>query len=333
MPETTYTYSIASDIPAGEVALGRLQQEIQASAILTALKGINRNDDVLDVIFKDALSAGDKTLLDGDTTGPAGGLIGAHTGEPLPNPATVDGKPIVHIDAPTEHDGRPVIVMSPSTEGWMTWFTGAGDDPSPTPPASGRGTGTQLKIEWTAETGSKSVDVQFNEPVEIHDGQLNYTPSEWTHLSRWDFSVIMPATVVTPNGGGTGNCNLVDAGGYNIIVPAAGDGTHDVDLSTAVPVPSGQASDGYWDVDRLTGAVSVSSTPGQAGWHLLDVSIQSYFMRNMPMGNPLGIFDIDTYKAEWISDRWTIRLEIDRQDTTVTTSVAAWLMLFREHST
>jgi hypothetical protein len=83
MPQTTYTYSIAGDLPSGKVNAEKLDIEIRDSSILTALSYliINPDDDDadrIDIIFKDALSVGDKTILDGDTTAPAGGLIALH---------------------------------------------------------------------------------------------------------------------------------------------------------------------------------------------------------------------------------------------------------------
>lgn len=72
MAETTYTYSIAGDTLNGAVALVKLQKEIKNSAIVIALKEINSGGDDLDVVFKDALSAGDETILDG--------IITAHDG-------------------------------------------------------------------------------------------------------------------------------------------------------------------------------------------------------------------------------------------------------------
>lgn len=85
MAETKYTYSIADDFPEAGIASDRLAQDIQNSSIVTALDRIGTSGDVCDIYFKDALSAADKTTLDGDTTNPAGGLIAAHSGEHLPD--------------------------------------------------------------------------------------------------------------------------------------------------------------------------------------------------------------------------------------------------------
>lgn len=82
MAATSYNYSIANDFPATGLDSTRLLHEIQASAIETAVDRVDTSGDTCSVWFKNALSAADKTILDGDATGPAGGLIAAHNGEP-----------------------------------------------------------------------------------------------------------------------------------------------------------------------------------------------------------------------------------------------------------
>jgi hypothetical protein len=82
----TYTYSIADDFPPAGINPSNLKHEIDDSAIASAtLLSINTEGDVATLTFSGALSSGDKTVLDGDTTGPAGGLIAAHdtTQEPF----------------------------------------------------------------------------------------------------------------------------------------------------------------------------------------------------------------------------------------------------------
>lgn len=98
MPLTNYSY-IQTDFPGQKVNPNRLKDEISASAIVTALERIDTsagseptpgfyNDGVLsgtftvNIWFKDALSVSDKTILDNDTTNPAGGLIAAHNNAP-----------------------------------------------------------------------------------------------------------------------------------------------------------------------------------------------------------------------------------------------------------
>ena len=84
MPNQTYSYSISADFPiSGRVDAAALHAEIQESPIVTALDGVSTKGDVCNVVFKAPLSAQDKTLLDNDSSAPAGGIIGAHTGDPL----------------------------------------------------------------------------------------------------------------------------------------------------------------------------------------------------------------------------------------------------------
>jgi len=75
MAETPYTYSVQDDFPNHKVDPSRLQQEIQGSAIVTAMYSIFVGGDDCVITFKDALSSGDETILDG--------IVAAHSGEPL----------------------------------------------------------------------------------------------------------------------------------------------------------------------------------------------------------------------------------------------------------
>ena len=80
MAATKYTYSIQNDFPNHKVDSDRLTQEIQQSAIITALDHIDTAGDVCDIWFKDVLSSGDQTVLDT--------IVANHSGEPLPQEAS-----------------------------------------------------------------------------------------------------------------------------------------------------------------------------------------------------------------------------------------------------
>jgi hypothetical protein len=75
MAVTPYAYSISTDFPNQKVDSSRLAQEIRDSAIVVALDGILVEGDACTISFKEALSAGDETILDG--------IVAAHSGEPL----------------------------------------------------------------------------------------------------------------------------------------------------------------------------------------------------------------------------------------------------------
>ena len=165
----------------------------------------------------------------------------------------------------------------------------------------------------------------------MHDGQMTYGPiANWTFDDTFDFSVIIPATPARANVGGTGNANKYPiGGGANMFIPAAGNGAWDIDLATAMPVPT-EAKNGFYTVDYNTGVVSISRTPGAADFILLDVEIKVYFTRKIPMGNSLGIFDVDAYKTQWVSERWKLLLEVTKASAGVG-EVAGWLLAYRRN--
>lgn len=88
-----YTYPF-SDFLNDKVSSDRLLQEINKSVIVTALDytngPINTESAVCYILFLVALSAGDKTILDG--------IVAAHTGEPLVPEAPIQRTRIVDTD-------------------------------------------------------------------------------------------------------------------------------------------------------------------------------------------------------------------------------------------
>lgn len=123
MPATKYTYSIQTDFPNQAVDPARLAQEVQASAIVTALDYISTSGDDCDVWFKDGLSAGDKTILDG--------IVAAHSGLPLPTeakPVTLsnvleDDANRLRVSAEPRKAGSSLVIVSHNWCDPRTWYT------------------------------------------------------------------------------------------------------------------------------------------------------------------------------------------------------------------
>jgi len=80
MASAKYTYSVSTDFPNHKVDIDRLTIEIANSAIIVALDYISVSGDVCDIWFKNALSPGEKTTLDG--------LVAAHNGSPMDWPGS-----------------------------------------------------------------------------------------------------------------------------------------------------------------------------------------------------------------------------------------------------
>jgi hypothetical protein len=166
--------------------------------------------------------------------------------------------------------------------------------------------------------------------MEVHDGEATYR-GDWTAEDKLNFSVRIPATSVVANGGGTGNCNLYPLGdGINAIIPAAGNGAYDVDLTAAapVPVPEGQ---GAWNVVYETGVITPALSP--TTWALFDFPVpEAFFVRNLRLGSPLGVWDIDTYKVEWFHPAWILHLAVNKQSVGAGV-LSGWILFFRRNVT
>lgn len=326
-------YNISA-FPNNTVVGIKLLDEIEANSnITTPAVSISRFDSTVTIIFESDISGAEKTELDG--------VVGTHDGvgyAPVIPPTLSDGTPVVRLDAPTlsdANDNKPIITVFPAKEGHKTFFTGAGDDLSPTPPESGRGNGTKLLFDFNGHTAPTTIEkiLEFQEVIEVHDGQLFYRPVDnWDPLiDYFDLKIRMPASTVSVNGGGTGNCNLVDAGGYNVIVPAAADGGHDIDLvNNAVPIKAVE-NDGYWNLDWDTLVITPAAGP-VGNINLLDIQIEAYSCRNMPLGHPMGVFDIEAYKTEFVHPSWKIIICLTKASSSDGVA-AGWLMLFRKNIT
>jgi hypothetical protein len=110
MAATKYTYSVSQDFPNQKVNPDLLTEQIQDSAIVTALDYINVTGDDCDIWFKDALSAGDKTILDT--------LVANHSGAPTPaQTEKVDVENFATIEDPTKVVQR--VVVQPGRTGYF----------------------------------------------------------------------------------------------------------------------------------------------------------------------------------------------------------------------
>lgn len=115
----TYTYSISGDFPSGQINTTNLKKEIEESSISTGLSYIETYDNSVSIVFDSSLSAPDKTTLDGDTTGPSGGLIASH----VIYPEILTSSILIEDDSLTSPPGSPeaninYLVASPATGLW-----------------------------------------------------------------------------------------------------------------------------------------------------------------------------------------------------------------------
>ena len=205
-----------------------------------------------------------------------------------------------------EGDGRAIVATYPGRIGSRTQFVGAGDDIAGGVVCAG----PKLTLEFNgAET--KTQDFQFLAPIQIADGAAMYSGT-WDARDRLSLAVQLAANVPTANATNTGNCNAVPSGaGYDVLVPAAGDGAYDVDLATAIPLilDIDHGSTGAWWVTPDTGAITPALTGG-GNVHLLCVPYEVWMARHCPLGAPNGHWDVEPSRAEYIHPRWNLHLEV-----------------------
>lgn len=232
---------------------------------------------------------------------------------------------------PFEKDNRENFVVAPMTQGMYAWWTGAGDDK-----ATGElGGGQQFSLALTG-IEKKSVVAEFTSYVEIYDGEAWWTGLGWGNADRWDIAILIRqnSTYTTANGTNTGNCNVVPSGmGFDIIVPAAGDGAYDIDLANACPLPAPGSGMHFWEIaDFIDGGITAAvdgqgnPTGRYALIHNLDWRV--YFCKSMPCGSPRGVFLVDSDKAEQIHKNWCIEFTVDKKAAGAG-DFGFWLKFFR----
>jgi hypothetical protein len=255
-------------------------------------------------------------------------------------PITDDDFLKVRIDTPQEKDSRINVVNAPMPQGWMLYVTGASDDMSPTPPNLGLGEGDFIIVEFdksevnTANGTIKSVDVQFNTPVAIKDGRLINTPVEnWKPSEdRWWLHFEIPANVHDVSG----ETDVYHDTSNNIFIPASAP-VADKKLKLANCAPVEQIGTGFWDVDFDTGIIIPActweeSTPIPSGnYHLMDLTFQIKTFSNIFLGNPMGVFDVDVSKTEWIHQNWKTVLTV-RKKSPLGGEVSFWFQLYRPNN-
>jgi len=245
------------------------------------------------------------------------------------DPRDLDGAPIVVGDGPKEEDRKPIVTMSPASRGFVSWICGASDNHNAIYPDTGRGTGDPIFLEFTGPE-TKIAEYTFIEPIEIHDGEIAWGPlSNWNGSDKFSLGVRIPASLTAPNHNNTGNCNKYPIGnGLHIILPAAGDGAHDLVLGA--PVYDRAGTGAYWDVEHDTGVVS----PGAMGakWNLYDFEVTAWLIRGIRMTHSLGVFNLESYRVEYFHPSWKLRWEVEKNSLGVG-QVSGWIFSFRRFTT
>lgn len=216
----------------------------------------------------------------------------------------------VAVLGPVTSDGKPIFLPNLFPGNVLLYYAGCGDSRE-----DGRGKGTLFQLSSTAAE-DKTLEAYFNDWVYLAGGALS-----WEGGVIGDYvtlEVICPATVVTP-ASSDGNCDVVNG----VIVPAAGTGAYNVDLSAAVPVPAQSVlvdeatpstPNGYWDwSEPTTGLGTITpGNPGSSPWHLIAAEVKLVrFISKLPLlGTGTMDAQVPAVKPKKILPQWKFRVAL-----------------------
>ena len=320
---TKYDFTISTAFANGVVP-ARLEGEIQSSSISIALDRIDTTESVCSVWFKDALSTEDVTTLDG--------VVAAHQGKSLPNAALPVEIYTGAAPQPVAADGKPFVLPNSFPGEVLLNFAGCSDGLSP----AVRFGGTIFGIQQ-AGVGKSSQTIDLLDGIFLAGGHVEWEGGSWGNNIYME--LLAPAsTVKDPASPGTGNCNLVPTGlGFNIIVPAPGNGAKDIDVP--VPVPSyddeSGAQTGYWNYSEpWLGKGAVSPATGNGKYNLYDIPLELAHFCKIHIFRETGWRDMiaPAIKPKWILPEWKIKVEIENTDANKTLKVGWDLLIARRKS-
>lgn len=256
----TYAIDAEETFQNKKVDVEQFESEIRASSITVALDSVTVSQGACVVAFKDDLSEAEVLLLES--------VVFAHTGEGLPK-----GAQLVELNTPRTSDGKLIFLPNLFPGNVTLYLCGAGDGET-------RGEGQQFVIGSDA-AGESLVEFSFNDSIYFAGGTISWKGGELgDSISLLAYA---PATPVVVNANGQGNCNVVNG----MIAPAL-NGSHDVNLSEAVPVPAFNdegVKTGLWSWDDpWTGLGTVTEATEPGNCHLIAVEVPlARFAAKLPL--------------------------------------------------
>lgn len=322
---TSYTFAIAS-LKNGKVDPTTLTIEIEGGGLATNLDHIESTDETLVIFFVDALSVEDETRFNA--------IVAAHTGESLPPvPIGVIQYASETKKAPVAADGKMFVLPNSFPGDVLINFTGCNDGGSP-PKRFG---GSLFGIQITG-AGTETVTVDLLDGIFLAGGHIDWDGGAWGNEIYME--LLAPAsTTKAPAAEGQGNCNRVAiGGGYYMLVPADGNGTHDLD--TVIPIPSAadetNEATGYWTYSEPwigKGTIS-ASIPGHGKYNLYTMPLELAHMCKLHLFLPTGQRDFvaPAIKPKWILPEWKLSVTATNTNPDATFRVCWDFLLARRKS-
>ena len=241
----------------------------------------------------------------------------------------------LRISDPKAADGKPFVLPNSFPGEVLLNFTGASDKISaPTARFSGALFGLQQ-----VGVGSTVFTVDFLDGIFLAGGHINWDGGSWG--SSISMYLSAPAsTTKAPATANQGNCNKVQvAQGAYIIVPAAGDGVYDLDVTIPIPAYDDETNEqtGYWNYSEPwvgKGTVSPTGT-NTAKYNLFDFPITLAYFTKLHLFLDSGQRDMvaQAIKPKWILPEWQMQVIIDNVDANKTLRAGWDLLVARRKST
>lgn len=213
------------------------------------------------------------------------------------------------MGTPKTSDGKPIFLPNLFPGNVVLYYAGAGDHAT-----NGRGNGALFQVESNVQE-DKTLEWQFNDWVYLSGATFSWQGGDIGDHASMD--LYCPATPVTA-AQGNGNCNVVNG----VIVPAAGNGGYNVDLTLANPVPAfapaGEEDTptaiGYWEWDDPnTGRGTITpGTPGASPWFLIaaDVPLTRFAARFPILGSDSSQAQVPAIKPKKILPHWRFKFTL-----------------------
>lgn len=230
---------------------------------------------------------------------------------------------------PKAADGKLFVLPNSFPGDVLLNFSGASDSDT-----LGRAGGTPFQLQ-KAGLGSASLSATFLDGIFLAGGHLSWKNGSLG--SCLTLRLNAPAsTVKTPASPGAGNCNLSPTGfGFNIIVPAAGNGQYDLDSVIPIPAYDDETSEqnGFWGYSEpwVGKGVITPGSPGKSKYNLFDVPLYLAVLCKINLLSDAGERDLiaPAIKPKWILPEWELKVTIDNADASKTLQVAWDLMVAR----
>jgi hypothetical protein len=232
--------------------------------------------------------------------------------------------------APVAADGKPFYLPNIFPGEVLLNFAGRGD-------LNGQRYGGGLFSLEKDGVGTAYADFSFQDGVYLAGGHIMWVGGGFGSYVKME--LFSPATTLT-DASGDGNANVAPTGlGFNIIVPAAGNGAKNLG-SVITPVPANDdesnAQNGFWNyTDPWVGKGSVSpGVPQSSKYNLFDTLLPISHFTDLHLVLESGdrTLLLENVKPKWILPEWFFRVTVINANAEKTLRVGWDLAIARRKS-